>query len=54
MILVELLNLTFDQELAAGGTQTSNSLHQPIAVAGPDGQTIGFTRFVNKVCASGC
>ncbi len=27
MILVELLNLTFEQELAAGGTQMSNSLH---------------------------
>ena len=27
MILVELLNLTFESELAAGGTQTSNSLH---------------------------
>ena len=27
MILVELLNLTFERELAAGGTQMSNSLH---------------------------
>ena len=27
MILVELLNLTFENEVAAGGTQTSNSLH---------------------------
>jgi hypothetical protein len=27
MILVELLNLTFECEFAAGGTQMSNSLH---------------------------
>jgi len=27
MNLVELLNLTFEQELAANGTQMSNSLH---------------------------
>jgi hypothetical protein len=27
MILVELLNLTFERELAATGTQMSNSLH---------------------------
>jgi hypothetical protein len=27
MSLVELLNLTFERELAAGGTQMSNSLH---------------------------
>ncbi len=27
IILVELLNLTFERELVAGGTQMSNSLH---------------------------
>jgi hypothetical protein len=27
MILVELLNLTFEHELAAAGSQMSNSLH---------------------------
>ena len=26
--LVELMNLTFERELVAGGTQMSNSLHQ--------------------------
>jgi|GEM_PF-4571033 len=28
MILVDLLNLTFESEFAAGGTQMSNSLHE--------------------------
>jgi hypothetical protein len=28
LILVELMNLTFERELVAGGTQMSNSLHQ--------------------------
>ncbi|CAH1652782.1 hypothetical protein CHELA40_10701 [Chelatococcus asaccharovorans] len=27
MVLVELLNLTFDLELMSGGAQMSNSLH---------------------------
>jgi hypothetical protein len=37
MILGEFLNLTFERELAAGGTQMSNSLHYR-----PHTRNIGF------------